>query len=309
MSKKMRAAIIGVTDTGLDLLSKIRASDLIEAVRIIAHPDAENAAGTAKALPDLAITIADAPELLARVKADAVDVVFFTSPIDNQAETISALNAGGVLTIDMTASGAGAAQPFIPALDVAADGPANRIDLGTYAAQATASLVAAISGVQDVDYAEVVATAASETISAGVRRNVDDVTRFTASAMEAAGKAKQGKAIILINPANPPLRMRATIHALTDSAPRQDDITLAVQNQVGKLVDYISGYRLVNGPVFDGNRVSIFIEIEASGEVLPAYAGNLAIMSSAAFRAAESFACKAAAGTAAASTFKGAKDD
>jgi acetaldehyde/propanal dehydrogenase len=163
--------------------------------------------------------------------------------------------------------------------------------------QATIPMVYAVSRVQPVKYGEIVATVASKSVGPGTRKNIDEFTRTTASGVEKVGGAKQGKAIIVINPADPPLIMRDTIHCLTEDAPKEAEITQSVQDMIAEVQKYVPGYRLVNGPVFDGNRVSVFMEVEGLGDFLPKYAGNLDIMTAAGLRTAEMFAEEAANGT------------
>ena len=143
---------------------------------------------------------------------------------------------------------------------------------------------------QPVDYAEIIATAASKSVGPGTRKNIDEFTRTTASAIEKVGGAKQGKAIIIINPAEPQLIMRDTVHCLTATEPDQDAIRAALDAMIAQVQRYVPGYKLVNGPVFDGNRVSVFMEVEGLGDYLPKYAGNLDIMTAAAARTAEMYA-------------------
>jgi acetaldehyde/propanal dehydrogenase len=151
-------------------------------------------------------------------------------------------------------------------------------------------MVAAVSRVQEVSYGEIVATVSSLSVGPGTRKNIDEFTRTTADAVERVGGAAKGKAIIVINPAEPPLMMRDTIHCLTVDAPDQAAITASVHDMIAEVQKYVPGYRLKNGPVFDGNRVSIFMEVEGLGDFLPKYAGNLDIMTAAGLRAAEMFA-------------------
>ena len=164
------------------------------------------------------------------------------------------------------------------------------VNMVTCGGQATIPLVAAVSSVQPVEYAEIIATAASKSVGPGTRKNIDEFTRTTSSAVEKVGGAKKGKAIIIINPAEPPLIMRDTVHCLTASEPDQPAITAAIEAMIEQVQRYVPGYKLVNGPVFDGNRVSIFMEVEGLGDYLPKYAGNLDIMTAAAARTAEMFA-------------------
>jgi acetaldehyde/propanal dehydrogenase len=164
------------------------------------------------------------------------------------------------------------------------------VNMVTCGGQATIPMVAAVSRVQAVDYAEIVATVSSRSAGPGTRKNIDEFTRTTAGAVAQVGGAKKGKAIIIINPADPPLIMRDTVHCLVEGAPKEAEITASVQAMIQEVQKYVPGYRLVNGPVFDGNRVSIYLEVEGLGDYLPKYAGNLDIMTAAAARTAEMFA-------------------
>jgi acetaldehyde/propanal dehydrogenase len=156
--------------------------------------------------------------------------------------------------------------------------------------QATIPMVAAVSKVQPVEYGEIIATVASKSVGPGTRANIDEFTRTTAEGIEQIGGAKQGKAIIVINPADPPLIMRDTIHCLTEADPDEAAITESVHAMVAEVQKYVPGYKLKNGPVFDGKRVSVWMEVAGLGDYLPTYAGNLDIMTAAALRTGELFA-------------------
>ncbi len=164
------------------------------------------------------------------------------------------------------------------------------VNMVTCGGQATIPMVAAVSRVQAVAYGEIVATVSSRSAGPGTRKNIDEFTRTTAGAIEKVGGAKKGKAIIIINPAEPPLIMRDTVHCLTEGEPDQPKITASIHAMIKEVQKYVPGYKLVNGPVFDGKRVSIFLEVEGLGDYLPKYAGNLDIMTAAAARTAEMFA-------------------
>jgi len=157
-------------------------------------------------------------------------------------------------------------------------------------------MVAAVSRVQSVAYGEIVATVSSRSVGPGTRKNIDEFTRTTSGAVEKVGGAKKGKAIIVINPAEPPLIMRDTVHCLTETEPDQAAITASIHAMIKEVKKYVPGYKLVNGPVFDGKRVSVFLEVEGLGDYLPKYAGNLDIMTAAAARTAEMFAQEMLAG-------------
>ena len=134
------------------------------------------------------------------------------------------------------------------------------------------------------------ATVSSKSAGPGTRKNIDEFTRTTSKGIKAVGGAKTGKAIIIINPAEPPLIMRDTVHCLTTAEPDVEAITQSVHAMVAEVQKYVPGYTLKNGPVFDGNRVSIYLEVKGLGDFLPEYAGNLDIMTAAGLRTAEMYA-------------------
>jgi acetaldehyde/propanal dehydrogenase len=162
--------------------------------------------------------------------------------------------------------------------------------------QATIPIVAAVARVQPVAYAEIVATVASRSAGPGTRKNIDEFTRTTARGIEKVGGAKRGKAIIILNPAEPPLIMRDTVHCLTESAPDEARIRASIEAMIAEVQKYVPGYTLKNGPVFDGKRVSTYLEVAGLGDYLPRYAGNLDIMTAAALRTGELIAEEMSAG-------------
>jgi acetaldehyde/propanal dehydrogenase len=151
-------------------------------------------------------------------------------------------------------------------------------------------MVAAVSRVQEVEYAEIIATVASNSIGPGTRQNIDEFTRTTSGAVQKVGGARRGKAIVIVNPAVPPIMMRDTVHCLTVGPPDRAAITESVHRMLREIQQYVPGYRLKNGPVFEGRRVSMYMDVEGLGDYLPKYAGNLDIMTAAALRTAEMFA-------------------
>jgi acetaldehyde/propanal dehydrogenase len=147
-----------------------------------------------------------------------------------------------------------------------------------------------VSRIQEVEYGEIVATISSKSAGPGTRKNIDEFTETTSGAIEKVGGADRGKAIIILNPAEPPLMMRDTVHCLTKEEPDQKAITQSIKDMEAAVQSYVPGYRIKEGPVFDGNRVSVFLEVRGKGDYLPEYAGNLDIMTAAAARTAEMFA-------------------
>lgn len=296
MSKKLRAAIIGPGNIGTDLLMKMQRSDWVEPVWMVGIDP--QSAGLQRAR-DMGIKTSDTgvDGLLPFVKEDDIRIAFDATSAYAHAENSRKLNELGVIMIDLTPAAIG---PFcIPPVNLKqhAETLEMNVNMVTCGGQATIPMVAAISRVQAVAYGEIIATVSSKSVGPGTRANIDEFTRTTAKGVETVGGAKQGKAIIIINPAEPPLMMRDTIHCLTESEPDREAITQSVHAMVKEVQRYVPGYSLVNGPVFDGNRVSIFVEVKGLGDFLPPYAGNLDIMTAAGLRTAEMFAEEVSNGT------------
>ena len=289
MSKKIKCALIGPGNIGTDLLYKLLRSEVLEPVWMVGIDATSEGLTRAREL-GLKTTSDGVDGLLPHILTDNIQIAFDATSAYVHAENSRKLNELGVLMIDLTPAAIG---PYcVPPVNLQANlkrGVMN-VNMVTCGGQATIPLVAAVSSVQPVAYAEIVATAASKSVGPGTRKNIDEFTRTTASAIEQVGGAKKGKAIIIVNPAEPPLIMRDTVHCLTETAPDKVAITLAITDMIQEVQKYVPGYKLVNGPVFDGNRVSIFMEVEGLGDYLPKYAGNLDIMTAAAARTAEMFA-------------------
>jgi len=171
------------------------------------------------------------------------------------------------------------------------------VNMISCAGQATIPIVHAISRVQPVAYGEIVASLASKSIGPGTRANLDEFTYTTSDAIVRVGGARKGKALAIINPAEPPMIMRNTINCLCESEPDQQRITASVLDMISQVQKYVPGYKLVNGPLFDGQRVAVFLQVAGLGDYLPTYAGNLDIMTAAAARTAELFAQEILAGS------------
>jgi acetaldehyde/propanal dehydrogenase len=296
MSKKLKAAIIGPGNIGTDLVMKMLRSEWIEPVWMVGIDPASDGLKRAREF-GLKTTAEGVDGLLPHVIADDIRVAFDATSAYAHAENSRKLNELGVLMIDLTPAAIG---PYcVPPVNLKEHvGKLEmNVNMVTCGGQATIPMVAAVSRVQPVAYGEIVATVSSRSIGPGTRKNIDEFTRTTAGAIEKVGGAKEGKAIIIVNPAEPPLMMRDTIHCLTESEPDRDAITASVHAMLAEVQKYVPGYRLKNGPVFDGNRVSIFMEVEGLGDYLPKYAGNLDIMTAAGLRTAEMFAEEIAAGT------------
>lgn len=228
--------------------------------------------------------------LLPHIEADEILIAFDATSAYVHAEHSRKLNELGVIMIDLTPAAIG---PFcVPPVNLSKHVGQREMNVNmvTCGGQATIPMVAAVSRVQPVTYGEIIATTASRSIGPGTRSNIDEFTRTTSKAIEIVGGAKQGKAIIIINPAEPPMIMRDTVYCLTESEPDREKITASVHAMIKEVQKYVPGYKLINGPVFDGKLISLFLEVEGLGDYLPKYAGNLDIMTAAAVRTAEMFA-------------------
>jgi acetaldehyde/propanal dehydrogenase len=289
MSNKIKCALIGPGNIGTDLLYKLQRSPLLDPIWMVGIDPTSEGLKRATEL-GLKTTSKGVDGLLPYVKADGVQIAFDATSAYAHAENSRKLNELGVLMIDLTPAAIG---PFcVPPVNLKEHVGKREMNVNmvTCGGQATVPMVAAISRVQAVKYGEIIATVSSKSAGPGTRKNIDEFTRTTAGAVEKVGGAKQGKAIIIINPAEPSLIMRDTVHCLTETEPDQAKITESIHAMIKEVQKYVPGYKLVNGPVFDGNRVSIFLEVEGLGDFLPKYAGNLDIMTAAAARTAEMFA-------------------
>lgn len=289
MSKKVKAAIIGPGNIGTDLLMKAMRSETIEPVWMVGV-EAESPGLKRAAEMGLKTTADGVDGMLPSMKADGVQLCFDATSAYVHAENSRKVNAQGAVMIDLTPAAIG---PFcVPTVNLAeaVTARAMNVNMVTCGGQATIPMVAAVSRVQEVSYGEIVATVSSKSAGPGTRKNIDEFTRTTASGIEQVGGAKSGKAIIVINPAEPPLMMRDTVHCLTVDDPDEEAITRSVLAMVAEVQKYVPGYTLKNGPVFDGKRVSIYLEVEGLGDFLPKYAGNLDIMTAAGLRTAEMYA-------------------
>jgi len=286
---KIKCALIGSGNIGTDLLYKLKRSRWLEPVWMVGVDPQSEGLARARQL-GLKTTDRGVEGLLPHVQADGIRIAFDATSAYVHAENSRRLTAAGVVVIDLTPAAIG---PYcVPPVNLA-DHLGKRqmnVNMVTCGGQATIPMVAAVSRVQAVKYGEIVATVSSRSVGPGTRQNIDEFTRTTAAAVASVGGATQGKAIIIINPAEPPLIMRDTVHCLTVEAPRVAQIEASVREMIGEVQKYVPGYRLVNGPVFDGNRVTVFLEVEGLGDYLPKFAGNLDIMTAAAARTAEMFA-------------------
>jgi acetaldehyde/propanal dehydrogenase len=296
MSKKVKCALIGPGNIGTDLLAKLQRSPVLEPVWMVGIDPASDGLKKAREM-GIKTTAEGVDGLVPHIEADGVQIVFDATSAYVHAENSRKVNACGAMMIDLTPAAIGPyCVPPVNLKEHIGKGEMN-VNMVTCGGQATIPMVYAVSRVQPVRYAEIIATVSSKSAGPGTRKNIDEFTRTTAGAVAKVGGARQGKAIIVINPAEPPLIMRDTVHCLVDGTPKVAEIEASVARMIKEVQKYVPGYRLVNGPVIDEDRVSIYLEVEGLGDYLPKYAGNLDIMTAAAARTAEMFAEEILAGS------------
>ncbi len=306
VSEKLKVAIIGSGNIGTDLMIKIlrhgKHLEMAAMVGIDANSD-----GLARAARLGVATTYEGVDGLTRLPVfDQIDFVFDATSAAAHVRNDALLRAlkPSIRMIDLTPAAIG---PYcVPVVNLEAHIDAPNVNMVTCGGQATIPIVAAVSHVAKVHYAEIVASISSKSAGPGTRANIDEFTETTSKAIEVVGGAAKGKAIIVLNPAEPPLIMRDTVYTLSDIASRAE-IEASIEETVARVHAYVPGYRLkqkvqfdeipANAPIhipglgkFSGLKTSVFVEVEGAAHYLPAYAGNLDIMTSAALATAERMA-------------------
>jgi len=282
--KKIKVGIIGTGNIGTDLLMKVRRSDILECGIFAGHsPDSK---GIARAR-ELGVPVTIDSIRYIEDNPDCCDIVFDATSSKVHEYNAPILKRLGKYTIDLTPAHIG---PFcIPQVNL--DEAMNEMNVNcvTCGGQATVPLAKAISDVSKVKYLEIVATISSKSAGAGTRNNIDEFTQATKDALIELGGVDKAKAIIILNPAEPPITMHNTIYALIDE-PNMDEICKAVKKAEKELQKYVPGYKVVLGPVYVNGCVTTSIEVTGSADFLPEYAGNLDIITCAAIEIAENYA-------------------
>lgn len=305
MSKKITAAIIGSGNIGTDLMIKILRHGRHVEVGVMVGID-PNSDGLARAARMGVATTHEGVEGLARLDVfKDIDVVFDATSAGAHVKNDALLREKKpeIRVIDLTPAAIG---PYcIPVANGEVHLDALNVNMVTCGGQATIPMVAAVSRVAKVHYGEIVASISSKSAGPGTRANIDEFTETTSRAIEEIGGATKGKAIIVLNPAEPPLIMRDTVYTLSDFTD-EDRVAKSIEEMVAEVRHYVPGYRLkqrvqferIEAPVripgvsdsITGLKTSVFLEVEGAAHYLPAYAGNLDIMTSAALRTAERMA-------------------
>ena len=301
---KVKAAIIGTGNIGTDLMIKLmRNSDLLELAAFVGIDPASDGLKRAEKL-GVPVTAEGIDGLRQMPGYGDIAVVFDATSAKAHARHSELLTADGKRVVDLTPAAIG---PYVvPTVNISTHLDAANVNMVTCGGQATIPIVAAVSRVAPVRYAEIVASISSRSAGPGTRANIDEFTETTSRAICEVGGAEEGKAIIILNPAEPPLVMRDTVYCLaqTDDA---EAIRASVEDMVESVRAYVPGYRLkqevqferigpnaaaglTGGPAEGGLKVSVFLEVEGAGHYLPKYAGNLDIMTSAALATGEQIA-------------------
>jgi acetaldehyde dehydrogenase (acetylating) len=284
MNQRLRVAIIGPGHIGTDLMCKILNSPKLELVMLAGIiPESEGLARAASlGIPTTAEGIGPILE------RDDIRIVFDSTGAKPHRIHAPLLQKAGKIAIDLTPAAIG---PYVvPAVNMGEHFESPNINLVSCGGQATIPIVAAVGRVAPIKYAEIVATISSKSAGPGTRQNIDEFTKTTARGVEVVGKAAKGKALIILNPAEPPIMMRNTIYCETDRPVEEAAVRESVERMVEAVRTYVPGYRLRVPPLVKDCLVTTMVEVEGAGDHLPKYSGNLDIITAAAVGVAERLA-------------------
>jgi acetaldehyde dehydrogenase len=293
MSDKVKAAIVGSGNIGSDLMYKLLKEPGHLDLTVVAGVDPKSEGLKRAREAGIETTHEGIGSVL---RDDEIKIVFDATSAKAHVRHAKMLKEAGKIAVDLTPAARG---PYVvPVANLTEHLEADNVNLLTCGAQATVPMAYAVSRVVPVRYAEMVSTIASVSAGPGTRQNIDEFTATTASGLEQVGGARYGKAIIILNPADPAIMMRNTIYVVPDEDFDEAAVTASVERVVSEIQQYVPGYQLKNGPVFDeretpwGERpvIVLLLKVEGAGDFLPKYAGNLDIMTASARRVGETFA-------------------
>ncbi|MGI6286642.1 acetaldehyde dehydrogenase (acetylating) [Neomoorella humiferrea] len=290
--EKVKVAVIGPGNIGSDLMYKIMRSRHLEMALMTGIVESEGI----KRARDLGIKTSIEGVNAVLAEKD-IKIVFDATGAKPHLQHAPLLKEAGKIAIDLTPAAVG---PYVvPCVNLDQVKAEPNLNMVTCGGQATVPIVYAINRAAGAKYAEIVACIASKSAGPGTRQNIDEFTQTTAKALEVVGGAKKGKAIIILNPAEPPIMMTNTVYVEVEK-PDEKAIQASVEAMVKEIQGYVPGYRLRVPPLLDGNKVTVIVEVEGAGDFLPKYSGNLDIITSAAVAVAEKLAQKILAGEVAA---------
>jgi acetaldehyde dehydrogenase len=281
--ERVPSVILGSGNIGTDLMAKMLRSKTLELTAVVGIDPHSEGLGRARAAG--LDTSAEGVDWILQHMDQARFVFDATSA---KAHRANASKLKAVQSIDLTPAKLG--PGIVPVVNLHEHREAPDVNLISCGGQATIPMVAAVSRVCEVPYAEIIATIASRSAGPGTRQNIDEFTDATARGVEEIGGARRGKAIIILNPADPPILMRATIYCAIPTDVDQELIVQSIGRMQAQVAEYVPGYRLSTEPVFEVGRVAVFVEVEGAGDYLPTFAGNLDIMTAAAVRVGEQLA-------------------
>jgi acetaldehyde dehydrogenase len=292
----LRCAVVGSGNIGTDLLEKLRRSETLEPVAMVGVDPASDGLARARS-HGIDASHEGVDWLLDR--ADDVDVVFEATSAWIYRQNAPRYREAGLKAVDLTPAKIG--PLVVPPVNLDQHLGDDDLNLITCGGQATTPIVHAVSRVCEVPYAEIVSTVSSLSAGPGTRQNIDEFTKTTSAALTEVGGARHGKAIMVLNPADPPILMRNTVFCALEEGYDEHAITASIVAMVDEVADYVPGYRLKNEPVFETDvfgtpggvvpaRVVVLLEVEGAGDYFPPYAGNLDIMTASAVRVGEAIA-------------------
>ncbi len=282
--EKIKVGIIGPGNIGTDLMYKVMKSKHLQMDFMTGIVESEGLKRAA------ALGFKTSTEGVKAVADDKdVKIVFDATMASAHMVNAPVLKAAGKIAIDMTPAAVG---PYVvPCCNLDKVKDADNFNMVTCGGQATIPIVNAINEVCDVEYAEIVASISSKSAGPGTRASIDEFTQTTRKGLEIIGGADRARAIIILNPAEPPVMMCNTIYTIVKN-PDEEAIKAAVEKRVKEVQQYVPGYRLRVPPIVEGNKVTVIIQVEGAGDFLPKYSGNLDIINSAAIAVAEKIAAK-----------------
>lgn len=280
--EKVKVAIIGPGNIGSDLMYKVMRSDVLQMDYMVGIVESE---GIRRARElGFRTTIKGIEDILGE---EDIKIVFDATGAKAHMVHAPLLKAAGKIAIDMTPAAVG---PYVvPCVNLDKLSDADNFNMVTCGGQATVPIAYAINEAADSSYTEIISCISSKSAGPGTRANIDEFTETTSKALEVVGGADKGKAIIILNPADPPLMMTNTVHSIVKN-PDEEKINSSVNRIVKEIQKYVPGYKLRTPPIIDGNKVTVIVEVEGAGDFLPKYSGNLDIINAAAVETAEKIA-------------------